>query len=175
MRRVVPVVAILGGLAIAGPAWADGSPPGNLGNGLARLVAPPPAKAGIRMTQAPLTIRDRQGRVLVDVYARPDASLQSVQSSAAQAGFDKVTQSTSDKALEGYVAVSNIDDLAKASGVASVSQALKPYTNVGAATSQGVVTQRIDRVPHGIDGRGITVGALSDSFDVATEAGDARR
>ena len=170
MRRVAPVVVVLGGLAVATPAWADQGPPANLGNGLARLVAPPPAKAGIRMTQAPLTIRDRQGRVLVDVYARPDATLQSVQSSAAQAGLDTVTQSTDEKALEGYVAVQDIDQLAKANGVASVSQALKPFTNVGAATSQGVATERIDRVPRGVDGRGITVGALSDSFDTATEA-----
>jgi subtilase family protein len=170
MRRVVPVAAILGGLAIASPAWADNGPPGNLGNGLARLVAPPPAKAGIRMTQAPLTIRDRQGRVLVDVYARPDASLQSVRTSAAQAGLDTVTQSTDEQALEGYVSVKDIDRLAKAGGVASVSQALKPFTNVGAATSQGVATERVDRVPRGVDGRGITVGALSDSFDTATEA-----
>ena len=51
-------------------AGADSSPPGNLGNGLARLVDPPAPKAGIRMTQAPLTIRDREGRVLrVDIFA----------------------------------------------------------------------------------------------------------
>jgi hypothetical protein len=174
MRRVVPLAVLLGGLAAASPAWADNGPPGNLGNGLARLVAPPPAKAGIRMTQAPLTIRDRQGRVLVDVYARPGASLQSVESSASQAGLDTVTQSTDEQALEGYVAVGDIDRLAKAGGVASVSQALKPYTNVGAATSQGVVTERIDKVRRGIDGRGITVGALSDSFDTATETVDGK-
>lgn len=57
-----------------------------------------------------------------------------------------------------------------APGVASVAQALKPYTKVGRATSQGVQAQRVDRVPPGIDGRGITVGALSDSFDTATES-----
>ena len=87
MRRVVPVVAILGGLAAAGPAWADNGPPGNLGNGLARLVAPPPAKHGFRLTQAPLAIRDRQGRVLVDVYAQPQASLTAVRGEAEAAGL----------------------------------------------------------------------------------------
>ena len=34
----------------ASVAGADSSPPGNLGNGLARLVDPPAPKAGIRMT-----------------------------------------------------------------------------------------------------------------------------
>jgi hypothetical protein len=168
----MPVVAILGGLAAAGPAWADNAPPGNLGNGLARLVAPPPAKSGIKMTQAPLAIRDSQGRVLVDVYARPEVTLNAVRSQAEAAGLQTVTQSTDEQALEGFVAVQNVDRLAKSAGVASVSQALKPYTNVGAATSQGVVTERVDQVPRNIDGRGITVGALSDSFDTATETTD---
>jgi hypothetical protein len=172
MRRVVSLAAILGGLVAAGPAWADNAPPGNLGNGLARLVAPPAAKSGIRMTQAPLAIRDGQGRVLVDVYARPEVTLSAVRSQAEAAGLDTVTQSTDAKALEGFVAVQDVDQLAKAAGVASVSQALKPYTNVGAATSQGVATERVDRVPRGIDGRGITVGALSDSLDTATKTVD---
>ena len=174
MRRVAPVVVVLVVLAAATPAWADQVPPANLGNWLARLVAPPLAKAVIRMTQAPLTIRDRQSRVLVD-STPADATLQSVQSSAAHAGLDTVTQSTDEKALEGYVAVKDIDQLAKANRVASVSQALKPFTNVGAATSQGVATERIDRVPRGVDGRGITVGALSDSFDTATRPSAASR
>ena len=105
MRRVVPVAAILGGLAIASPAWADNGPPGNLGNGLARLVAPPPAKAGIRMTQAPLAIRDRQGRVLVDVYAQPQASLTAVRGEAEAAGLQTQTVDSGEKALEGFVAL----------------------------------------------------------------------
>ena len=64
--------------------------------------------------------------------------------------------------------------LAKAAGVASVSQALKPFTNVGAATSQGVAAERVDRLPRNVDGRGITVGALSDSFDTATQTVDGK-
>ena len=48
-------------------------------------------------------------------------------------------------------------------------QALKPQTRVGAATSQGVALQRADKVhARGIDGEGITIGALSDSYDAAT-------
>ena len=171
MRRVASITVIVA-LAGAAPALADDSPPGNLGNGLSRLVEPPAAKAGIRMTQAPLAIRDRQGRVLVDVYAEQGASLPAVRDRAEQAGLQTVTQA--DDALEGYVALDDVDALAKAAGVASVSQALKPFTNVGAATSQGVAAERVDRVPRGIDGRGITVGALSDSFDTATETVDGK-
>jgi hypothetical protein len=169
MRRVATTAVVLlgGGAVFAGPARADDSPPGNLGNGLARLVAPPAAKQGIRMTQAPLAIRDGQGRVLVDVYAREGSQLSGVRAAAERAGLSTRTQAAD--ALEGFVAVRDINALAKAAGVASVSQALRPHTNVGAATSQGVAAERADRLPRGIDGRGITVGALSDSFDTATE------
>ena len=76
MRRSVRIasasaLAMTGSLALAGIALADGSPPGNLGNGLAQVVAPQPAVAGspIRDTTAGLIQRDAAGRVLVDVYA----------------------------------------------------------------------------------------------------------
>jgi hypothetical protein len=172
MRRVATMAAVLagcGGMMCAGTARADDSPPANLGNGLSRLVAPPAAKPNFKLTQAPLAIRDGQGRVLVDVYASEDASLGAVRAEAEKAGLATVTQAAPEKALEGYVAIGDIKALAKAPGVASVSQALKPHTDVGAATSQGVAAQRVDKVPSGIDGRGITVGALSDSFDTAKE------
>src|SRR3954465_11643840 len=101
MRRVVPLAVLLGGLTAASPAWADKEPPGNLGNGPARPRAPPSAKAGIRMTQAPLAIRDRQGRVLVDVYAQPQASLTAVRGEAESAGLQTQTVDSAEKALEG--------------------------------------------------------------------------
>ena len=134
MRRVGSITVIMA-LAWAAPALADDSPPGNLGNGLSRLIEPPAAKSGIRMTQAPLAIRDRQGRVLVDVYAEQGTPLPAVRDRAEQAGLQTVTQA--DDALEGYVALDDVNALAKAAGVASVSQALKPFTNVGATPSGG--------------------------------------
>ncbi|HTE64333.1 MAG TPA: S8 family serine peptidase, partial [Solirubrobacteraceae bacterium] len=120
-------------------------------------------------TQAPLTIRDAQGRVLVTVYARERASLAAVTQRSEAAGLVPTTESGDQQAIQGFVAVGDIQRLARTAGVASVAQALRPYTKVGAATSQGVRAQRANRVPRGIDGRGITVGALSDSFDKATE------
>ena len=177
MRRVAIAAAVIaGGAVLAGPALgrqgAAGQP---RATGSRALLAPAPAKAGIQLTQAPMTIHDAQGRVLVDVYAREGTALSAVKSSAEQAGLNTVTQSADQQALEGFVAVSDIKALAKASGVASVSQALKPHTWVGAATSQGVAAERVDKVPKGIDGRGITVGALSDSFDTRDDVHRRRR
>ncbi|HEV7809803.1 MAG TPA: hypothetical protein VGO64_04320, partial [Candidatus Limnocylindrales bacterium] len=171
---VAVAVATLGSLTLVGGAAARGGPSGNLGNGLGRLLAPPAAKGGIRLDQSVLAIRDKAGRVLVDVYASDGSALATVRQRSEATGLKVVEQSAEHKILEGYVAVSNVKALAATRGVASVSQALKPFTRVGAATSQGVHAERVDRVPAGIDGRGITVGALSDSFDTATEtiAGD---
>jgi len=169
---VAVAMAVAGSFALTGPAFADDSPPGNLGNGLGRLVDPQPARGGVRLTNAPLAIRDRAGRVLVDVYARNDASLAAVRQRAESAGLQTVTQAATHKALEGFVAIADVKKLARTAGVASVSQALRPFTKVGAATSQGVRAERADRLPRNIDGRGVTVGALSDSFDTATTTVD---
>src|SRR3954454_17292330 len=167
-------LATIGSLVLVGAADARGGPAGNLGNGLGRLLAPPAAKGGIRLDQSVLAIRDKAGRVLVDVYADDNSALATVRQRSEANGLDVVDQSAEHKILEGFVAVSDVKSLAATPGVSSVSQALKPFTRVGKATSQGVEAQRVDRVPPGIDGRGITVGGLSDSFDTATEtiAGD---
>jgi hypothetical protein len=166
---VSAALATVGSLALAGAVMADDSPPANLGNGLSRLVQPPaPAAGGFQADQGLLAIRDKAGRVLVDVYARPGESLATVRRRAETAGLQVQTQSTDQQALEGFIAVGQVEKLATTDGIASVAQAPKAFTKVGAATSQGVHAQRVDRVRPGIDGRGITVGALSDSFDEAT-------
>ncbi len=59
--------------------------------------------------------------------------------------------------------------LAALKDTGTLAQALKPKTNIGKATSQGVALQRVDKVQaKGVDGKGITIGALSDSYDAAT-------
>ena len=169
-RSVVTLaVALAGVAALAGPAWAE-TEPANLGNGLARLLEPAPARHGLRLTMRPLAIRDDDGRVLVDVYAKDGAALADVQRAVVAAGLRVETGARDQHALEGFVALADVEAVAAAPGVATVSQVLKPQPNVGAVTSQGVRAHRADRLPPGIDGSGITVGALSDSFDVAATA-----
>ena len=174
MRSASIALAISGALLAAGPALAADEPPGNVGNGLRELLQPQAKRGGFQIATNRLAIRDSAGRVLVDVYAHDNASLAAVRDRSEAAGMKVTASDSGAKAIEGFVALKNVDDLAGARGVASVAAALRPHTDVGAATSQGVVAQRIDRLPHGVDGRGITVGALSDSFDTATTtvAGD---
>ena len=166
MRSAPYALVIAAALVAATPAAGD--PPANVGSGLRELLEPLPGRGGFKITTDQLVIRDRAGRVLVDVYARDGASLPAVRSHSRRAGLTVTTTSRDARALEGFVAVGDVVALAAAKGVASVSAALRPYRNAGAATSQGVVAERVDRLPRGVDGLGITVGVLSDSYDTAT-------
>src|ERR1041384_8037478 len=59
-----------------------------------------------------------------------------------------------------------VRNLAHKAGVLAVVPSSPMVTNVGIAQSQGVVQHRVDRIK-GVDGKGITVGVMSDSFDTA--------
>ena len=70
--------------------------------------------------------------------------------------------------LEGYLPLAAVNDLAALKGTGTIAQAVQPVTRIGKATSQGVALQRVDKVHgKGIDGKGITIGVLSDSYDAA--------
>src|SRR4051794_9051836 len=162
-------------LATTGTAAAKAPVPQNLGNGLARLVAPPPAPSaglgrGPRLNQGKLAIRDSLGRVLVDVRLAPGADLAAVQQRVQALGLRTTTRDARYRTglIEGFVALDKVAAVASTAGVGAVLQALPPRSRVGAVTSQGVHEERIDRAPRGIDGRGLTIGVLSDSYDAAT-------
>ena len=161
-------------LAAPGSAGAKEALPGNLGNGLARLVSPPPVPSaglggGPRLVQNRLAIRDSLGRVLVDVRLAPGAGLADTQQRLQGLGMQTVARDARYRAgmLTGFVALDKVASVATAPGVGAVMQAVRARTHVGAVTSQGVQQERVDRLPRGVDGSGITVGVLSDSFDTA--------
>jgi hypothetical protein len=168
MRSATIALAVGATLVASAPALAADDPPANVGAGLRELMQPQPKRGGFSIATNQLAIRDSAGRVLVDVYARDGASLAAVRDRSRDAGMKVTVSDSGAKAVEGFVALADVDELAAAKGVASVAAALRPHTDVGAATSQGVHAERVDRLPRGVDGRGITVGALSDSFDTAT-------
>ena len=171
---VVGVCVGLVALGAPGAAGAKEPLPGNLGNGLARLVSPPPAPSaglgsGPRLVQNRLAIRDSLGRVLVDVRLAPGAGLADTQQRLQGLGLQTVARDAQYRAglLTGFVALDKVASVATAPGVGAVMQAVRARTHVGAVTSQGVQQERVDRLPRGVDGSGITVGVLSDSFDTA--------
>jgi hypothetical protein len=178
MRPVVAVsvcVAVLS--AAASPASAATGAPANLGTGLRALVEQAQTRSlhsaspsGIHMDPAAMAIRDGGGRVLVDVRAAAGADAAALSQRLAGAGLRVTGRATSYRAtlIEGFVAISDVTRVATTAGVGAVHLAIKPELNVGSTTSQGVVQHRADRVPRGVNGAGVTVGALSDSFDAAT-------
>ncbi|MFN0282862.1 MAG: S8 family serine peptidase [Kineosporiaceae bacterium] len=147
-----------------------------MGNGLGRLVAGtdrPAARgaapSGLRIDQDALTIRDAQGRVLVQLTPRAGVDRTTFRAAAQKAGLVVTATDSGQGTLEGYASTSAVKALAKLAGTGTIAQALRPRTSVGSTTSQGVPFERVDKVQRaGVDGAGITIGALSDSYDTAT-------
>jgi hypothetical protein len=148
-----------------------------LGNGLGRVVAQsqaPRAKSfaapqGVRIDPDALTVRDDQGRIRVLLTPQTGVDRAAFRAQAEAAGFDVQAVDGNTGTLEGYVALSSVDDLAALKGTGTLAQSVRPITRVGKVTSQGVVQQRVNKVlGKNITGKGITIGVLSDSYDLAT-------
>lgn len=156
------------------PSSSDKQADPTLGNGLGRLLAESERSTfrrmgGLRIDQDALAIRDDAGRVLVHLTPRADADRASFRKQAERSGLVVQTADDEQGTLEGFAPLSAVRRLAALPDTGTIAQALKPVANVGDATSQGVAMQRIDKVhAKGVDGRGITIGALSDSYDAAT-------
>ena len=67
--------------------------------------------------------------------------------------------------IEAYVPIDQLLGVARTKGVMSIVPSAPMVTNVGATDSQGVVQHRVNKLPPGVDGSGITVGVMSDSYD----------
>ena len=159
----------------ASPVPSTNSDPA-LGNGLGRLLAQSErpslkrqANGGLRINQEALTIRDDQNRVLVHLTPQADANRAAYRKQVEALGMKVQAVDENKGTLEGFIPLSAARKMAALPNTGTLVQALKPQTRVGAATSQGVALQRADKVhARGVDGEGITIGALSDSYDTAT-------
>jgi len=69
--------------------------------------------------------------------------------------------------VSGLLPISAIDALSALTTLAYARPSYGPITNVGAADSQGDESQRTDIIREfaGLDGAGVTIGVLSDSFN----------
>ena len=74
--------------------------------------------------------------------------------------------------VSGFIPTKAIDEIANLESLELIRPAYKPITNVGLTTSQGDAAMKSDdaRTNFGVDGTGITVGVLSDSYDTSNTA-----
>lgn len=171
------------GLALFVPlstALAAPSVPENLGSGLRPLVETAQRPLSSLAARVPVAdeitpnpfgraILDDEGAVLVNVVLNGRIPLAQAAATLG-AGVIKVTGTDAtyhQGVIEGYVDLADVVALAKAPGVQAVHLVHRPVQRVGATTSQGFVQHRVDRV-RGLDGTGVKVGVLSDSFNTST-------
>lgn len=142
-----------------------------LGLGLeALLTGEPPEEAGeVAIVRDGLAVRDDRGRVRVRLTPQEAVDRADFRVRAEQAGLAVDTADPVLGTLEGFVARRAVEALRALPGTGTLNLATAPVVRRGDATSQGVELQRVDRVQRrGVDGRGVTVGILSDSFDTAS-------
>ncbi len=75
--------------------------------------------------------------------------------------------------IEAWVPAASLAAVAARKGVLAVVPSSPMHTNAGIARSAGLIQHRINRLPAGINGRDVTVGVLSDSFDTNGASPDA--
>jgi len=165
------------GIALAPATALAADETANLGEGLKELVAPPVsarsfARAAaseepeVRVT-SPVQFDDaNRALVRISLDGSPEASktlgsLQQIE------GVEVVASDLSygPGLVEAYVPVEALLSVARTKGVLAIVPSSPMETNVGATDSQGIVQHRVNKLPAGVDGSGITVGVMSDSYD----------
>ena len=116
---------------------------------------------GLRAKLPPLRIQD--GYVRVSVYGDDISSLRTQ-----LIGRGMLDAKRHDHAVTGRVPIAALSDIASISGLRFVKPVLAT-TRAGLTTTQGDHSMRsnVARAQFGVDGTGVRVGVLSDSFDCA--------
>jgi len=147
-----------------------------LGNGLRELAASYDRGDARLPAHLALHITNRAGDPLIMVRLQPNADADAVLKQLAAARFKLQTRSSINPSLvEGYLPLAAVRAAAGVSGVHSLHaehrpakhQALLPFLP---PVNQGAVFQKADVAnARGITGKGIRLGALSDSFDACPD------
>src|SRR4051812_46669371 len=185
-------------IAIASSSFGVRPVPENLSNGLETIVASSLAvKAGTPAPFNGFTTKEAEsyskiaivdaltGRYVVDIMPDGRVPLADLQASLTSA-FPLLTVKTVDTKYRGHgvieasIATDDVPRIARTNGVGSVILQLKPLHNAGQTVSQGVNQHRVNRINQSynpnatknIDGAGMSIGVLSDSFDASASTTD---
>ncbi len=178
--RVVRWLAACASALFALPLFAAQVVPPNLGSGLDVLYRVQLQQQGAipqSTTPGPETdaaanylasaFQDEVGRIRVLVHLNGTQPVGTVAQALTRTGkFVVAGQSATYRAgiVDGWVQVSDLAIIAKTRGVQSVVLSPRPVAEVGIVTQQGVIKHRVN-LAAGVDGTGITIAAISDSYD----------
>lgn len=155
--------------------------PANVGLGLRRLAAwdqtqPRTLSAAERRTRLAAGLPGLAERVqttadgtraVVDVALDAEGSPALVRDALSALGAEVFAQAGT--TLSARLPLAQTGAAARLPGVASVSLVRRAHHLIGKATTQGLGVLKVDKLnAAGFDGKGITVGVVSDSFDAAT-------
>ncbi|MFL6527256.1 MAG: hypothetical protein ACJ8IQ_04085, partial [Chthoniobacterales bacterium] len=185
-------------IAVASSSFALRAVPENLSNGLETIVASNLAvKAGVPAPFNGFTTKEAEsyakiaivdaltGRYVVDIMPDGRVPLADLQASLTST-FPLLTVKAIDTEYRGHgvieasIATDDVPQIARMTGVGAVILQLKPLHNAGQSTSQGVNQHRVNRInksynpgaTKNIDGTGMSIGVLSDSFDASATTSD---
>ncbi len=160
------ITVLLNTVALAKPIT-----PANLGNGLDKLVTEQTDRSSLQTTLRAQS--DEQGRVLVRVHLDGTVPLAQVKQQLQSMGLNVTDQATNYRkgVLFAYLPLDQANAVGQLPGVRAVLLAPMPFTQVGAVTSQGAVVHKTTQLnSSGISGQGITIGAMSDSYNKSSSS-----
>jgi hypothetical protein len=151
---------------------ADARPyiPENLGVGLRALVIHHYSPTDPEAARPERAQYNSSGYVLVEIYANGKLPLAQLVAGLESLGVKIVAVNSSYRsgAISAYLPLEKATLAAQLRGLGSIALSRKPMTNVGKTTSQGSVVHKTDLVnTAGFTGTGITVGVISDSYNVS--------
>jgi hypothetical protein len=157
------------------PSFAAAKPvPRNLGGGLDAIAAPAASAKAAAGRADGLELRhsvvfDQAARPLVRITLDGRLPLATVlKDLSAIAGVEVRASDARYRAgvIEAYVPADSLAAIATRRGIRAVVPSSPMFTDAGSAQTAGRVLHRINKLPAGINGRGITIGVMSDSYDV---------
>ncbi len=154
----------LASLAALGAVSVHAAP---MGSGLQQLVREHEAGDARLARHLKIHVANAAGEPMVHVHLQKGIDTARVHAALKAAGFKLTAISKVDAShLEGYLSLKQARALAAVPGVRTIAAVQRPMQFAGAVQSQAVALQKADLVQAaGVDGTGIKVAALSDSFD----------
>lgn len=173
-------IAAIAAVAFSIPALAAPNVPANLGLGLSRLVENyQQGKAPLQLNAA--AIRNLQidtaQRVMVNIHLDGTKPIGEVAAQLRGMGLEisAIDPHWRSGVISARLPLDQAVATATSAGVRSVMLAPRPRRRVGSVTAQSSTVEHADKAnhpgsvtPQGLIGRGVTVGIVSDSFDIAT-------